>query len=117
MVLDLAKVGHDANGNPLYHCAYTNSPELQGSNHKDVVTYEAPESDEKGQIDHKIDVAEHWNHHGGNNMTQDQRNDWYDRPDNLRFLWESCNKAKKGKPSRTYTPEVDPNFREPNDKQ
>ncbi|HCA95334.1 MAG TPA: hypothetical protein DEP38_11985, partial [Cyanobacteria bacterium UBA9226] len=110
-ILTPAYAGQDSNGNSLYHCYYTDSPELQGPNHKDVAQHKKG----KGEIDHITDVAEHWENEG-NNMTQAERNKWYDDPSNLRFLCESCNRAKKGKPSRTFSIIVGRDFRGPNEK-
>jgi len=97
------------NGNPLYRCAYKDSPQLQGPKHKDFSQY----GKGGGDRDHIIDVTTHWESEGGNNMTQDQRNVWYDNPDGLQFLCESCNRAKR---KGIFTFKVCPNFRGPNER-
>lgn len=92
----------NANGEILYHCQNDGS---KGPNHKPLVT------ENESEIDHIIDVTQHWNEQG-HNMTQEQRNEWYDNPAHLRVLCLSCNSHKaKG----LYIRKVGPNFRGPND--
>ncbi|HBR76227.1 MAG TPA: hypothetical protein DEA78_21705, partial [Cyanobacteria bacterium UBA11159] len=111
-VLRQAYAGTDKNGTPLYRCYNTDYTQLQGPNHKELSPYGGQGG---AQIDHIGDVVDHWKDKEGNNMTQEQRNDWYDNPDNLRILCESCNKAKKGKSQGRFIFKVGLNFRGPNE--
>jgi hypothetical protein len=89
-------------GEELYRCQ---NQEPFGPNHKPLVTKA------EAEIDHIEDVTVHWKREG-HNMTQEQRNKWYDNPSNLRILCESCNSAKnKGR----YIRKVGKKFRGPND--
>ncbi|MDY6784811.1 MAG: GH-E family nuclease [Cyanobacteriota bacterium] len=72
-------------GEKLYYCQ--NKGTL-GPNHKPLVTRDELE------IDHIEDVAIHWNREG-HNMTQEERNKWYDDISNLQVFCKSCNRAKK----------------------
>jgi hypothetical protein len=73
----------------------------------------------KNQItmDHTdVAVVEHWEHVGGHNMSQDERNDWYDDPENLQVLCRSCNSRKgKGTSDSRFSPEVGAKFLGPHD--
>ncbi|MEG5164087.1 GH-E family nuclease, partial [Microcoleus sp. AT3-A2] len=111
-VLKRAYAGKDPQGNELYRCSYTNSPQLQGPKHKDLSVYQVP-GVTGGEIDHITDVTQHWELHGGKNMTQAQRGEWYDNSDNLQFLCASCNRAK---PKGIFTFKVGRDFRGPNEK-
>jgi len=90
-------------GEKLYNCQNKGT---KGPNHKPLVTRDELE------IDHAIDVTEHWNNLGGCNMTQEERNQWYDDQKHLQVFCESCNSAK---PSGRYIRRVGKNFRGPND--
>ena len=93
-------------GEQLYACAFSNQPSQQGPNHKDKVT------ESELEIDHKINVTEHWEKEG-RFQTQEERNAWYDDPKHLQVLCESCNSSKsKG----VYNKKVGEDFRGPKDR-
>lgn len=91
-------------GNGMYHCE--NQGTL-GPNHKPLLNAN------EVTIEHTASVVDHWNNQGGNNMTQDERNEWYDDPDHLQVFCESCNKSRPGGSGGNYLPSVGPNFRGP----
>ncbi|MDQ2807423.1 MAG: hypothetical protein M3Z04_11015 [Chloroflexota bacterium] len=61
-------------------------------------------------------VVEHWNAQG-HNITQNERNDWYDMESNLLVWCRSCNCSKQqGDGVGGYDPQVGPKFRGPGEK-
>ena len=52
---------------------------------------------DKGEVDHRVPVAQHWSEIGGNNTDQDARQAFNLDTGNLQLLCEDCNGAKSSK--------------------
>ena len=86
-----------------YNCLNTGS---LGPNHEPHLSYQDI------TMEHTTPVVDHWNKSGGNDMTQADRNDWYDDPSHLVVFCGSCNSSRdESDRSSTYTPKVGPDFR------
>ncbi|MEQ8961516.1 MAG: DUF4157 domain-containing protein [Coleofasciculus sp. C2-GNP5-27] len=91
-------------GEKLYHCQNTGH---KGPNHKPLVT------EQEAEVAHTEAVVEHWNKQGGgHDMTQEERNKWYDDPNHLKIWCSSCNESDN---QGIYIRKVGKNFRGPND--
>jgi len=60
--------------------------------------------------DHDPAVVEHWNEHGGNNMSREQRADYYNNPDNLTPMSRSQNSSEGAKIGKTYDQQTGPDY-------
>jgi hypothetical protein len=82
----------DADGNPVPY---------YDQNGKTNLTY-----------DHDPPVVDHWNNGGGNNMSRQDRADYYNDPDNLTPMSRSQNSSDGARIGQTYGQDTGPNYSE-----
>ncbi|HAX90575.1 MAG TPA: hypothetical protein DCY91_31115 [Cyanobacteria bacterium UBA11370] len=103
-VLAQADSGQMRNGQKLYYCQNTGA---KGPNHKPLVT------EKEAEVAHTEPVVENWNKEGGgHDITQEERNNWYDDPSHLEIWCSSCNESQN---QGVFIRKVGKNFRGPND--